>query len=166
MKKKKSFITLAIVAAVLLLGVGYALNAIDLTVNGDITISPDDSNFVVEFTDATVTGTGNTADKGDGKTATLHVESLKTVGDTLTATYTITNSSKAGLNADITTPTVQYATDTANGFYEVTSALENTTAIAPAGTKKMTVTVKLVKAPTEEVTGNFTISFKANPVAS
>ncbi len=164
MKKKKSFVVLALIVAVLVLGVGYAISSVNLSVNGDVKISPDDSNFDVNFTDATVTGTNNTATKGDGKTATLHVESLKTVGDTVTATYTITNDSKAGINASLTNPTVAYTEDDAKGFYEVTSTLADTTAIAPAGTKEMTVTVKLVKAPTDEVTGNFTISFTASPV--
>ena len=50
MKKKKSFVALALVVAVLVLGVGYALTTIDLKVNGDITVSPDDSNFDVNFT--------------------------------------------------------------------------------------------------------------------
>ena len=77
MKKKKSFIALALVVAVLVLGVGYALTVIDLKVNGDITVSPDDSNFDVNFTNASITTTGtlagqtDTSTKGDGKTATL-----------------------------------------------------------------------------------------------
>ena len=50
MKKKKSFVALALVVAVLVLGVGYALTTIDLKVNDDITVSPDDSNFDVNFT--------------------------------------------------------------------------------------------------------------------
>ena len=89
MKKKKSFVALALVVAVLVLGVGYALTTIDLKVNGDITVSPDDSNFDVNFTDASITTTGtltgktDTADKGNGKTATLSVKTLKTVGEKL-----------------------------------------------------------------------------------
>ena len=41
---------MVLVVAVLVLGVGYALTTIDLKVNDDITVSPDDSNFDVNFT--------------------------------------------------------------------------------------------------------------------
>ena len=100
MKKKKSFVALALVVAVLVLGVGYALTTIDLKVNGDITVSPDDSNFDVNFTDAKITTAGtlagqtDAATKGDGKTATLSVKTLKTVGEKVVVEYTITNNSK------------------------------------------------------------------------
>lgn len=41
---------MVLVVAVLVLGVGYVLTTIDLKVNDDITVSPDDSNFDVNFT--------------------------------------------------------------------------------------------------------------------
>lgn len=163
MKKKKNFTLLGLVVAVLVLGIGYAISSIDLKVNGDVKISPDDSNFIVEFTNANVAGDKDTATIGDGKTATLHVETLKTVGDEVVATYTITNKSKAGLNATLTNPTVNYTADDAKGYYEVTAVLADTNAIAPNGTETLTVTVKLVKAPFTEVTGNFEVAFQATP---
>ena len=168
MKKKKSFVALALVVAVLVLGVGYALNTIDLKVNGDITVSPDDSNFDVNFTDAsittagTLTGKTDTADKGNGKTATLSVKTLKTVGEKVVAEYTITNNSKAGINATLSNPTATQTDDAAKGYYTVTATLVDTNPIAPNETKKLTVTVELVKAPLEEVTGNFTVAFNAS----
>lgn len=168
MKKKKSFVALALVVAVLVLGVGYALNTIDLKVNGDITVSPDDSNFDVKFTAASITTKGtlagqtDTATIGDGKEATLSVKTLKTVGEKVVAEYTITNNSKAGINATLTTPTATQTNDAAKDYYTVTATLENNDAIIPNGTKKLTVTVELVKAPLEDVTGNFTVTFKAS----
>ncbi len=168
MKKKKSFVALALVVAVLVLGVGYALTTIDLKVNGDITVSPDDSNFDVNFTDASITTTGtltgktDTADKGNGKTATLSVKTLKTVGEKVVAEYTITNNSKAGINATLSNPTATQTDDTAKDYYTVTATLADANPIAPNGTKKLTVTVELVKAPLEEVTGNFTVTFNAS----
>lgn len=168
MKKKKSFIALALFVAVLVLGVGYALTTIDLKVNGDITVSPDDSNFDVNFTDAKITTTGSlagqtdVATKGDGKTATLSVKSLKTVGEKVVAEYTITNNSKAGINATLSNPTATQTTDAAKDYYTVTVTLADTNPIAPNGTKKLTVTVELVKAPLDEVTGAFEVTFNAN----
>lgn len=166
MRKKKSFATLALLVAVLILGVGYAISSIDLKVNGDVTISPDDSNFNVEFTDATVDGTGNTATVGTGKVATLSVKSLKEVGNKVTATYTITNLSKAGINATLDSLAVTPADDAAKDYYKATAVFGSTNAIVPNGTETLTVTVELVKAPLEEVTGSFAVSFKANPVAA
>lgn len=168
MKKKKSFVALALFVAVLVLGVGYALTTIDLKVNGDITVSPDDSNFDVNFTDAKITTTGSlagqtdVATKGDGKTATLSVKSLKTVGEKVVAEYTITNNSKAGINATLSNPTATQTTDAAKDYYTVTVTLADTNPIAPNGTKKLTVTVELVKAPLDEVTGAFEVTFNAN----
>ena len=168
MKKKKSFVALALFVAVLVLGVGYALTTIDLKVNGDITVSPDDSNLDVNFTDAKITTTGSlagqtdVATKGDGKTATLSVKSLKTVGEKVVAEYTITNNSKAGINATLSNPTATQTNDAAKDYYTVTVTLADTNPIAPNGTKKLTVTVELVKAPLDEVTGAFEVTFNAN----
>ena len=168
MKKKKSFVALALVVAVLVLGVGYALTTIDLKVNGDITVSPDDSNFDVKFTNATVTGHGTVQDKtdeaniGDGRTATLSVKTLKTVGEKVVAEYTITNNSKAGINATLSNPTATQKDDDAKDYYKVTAELADNNAIVPNGTKKLTVTVELVKAPLDEVTGAFEVKFNAN----
>lgn len=166
MKKKKSFVTLALIVAVLILGVGYAISNVDLTVNGDVKVSPNNNNFKVLFTAANITGTGNTATVGTGTEATLHVETLESVGDTVTATYTITNQSQAGINASLSNPTVTYTEDAAKGYYEITAVLADTTAIVPNGTKTLTVTVKLVKAPVEEITGNFKVNFTATPQAA
>ncbi len=168
MKKKKSFVALALVVAVLVLGVGYALTTIDLKVNGDITVSPDDSNFDVNFTDAKITTAGtlagqtDAATKGDGKTATLSVKTLKTVGEKVVAEYTITNNSKAGINATLSNPTATQTDDAAKDYYKVTAELADNNAIVPNGTKKLTVTVELVKAPLDEVTGAFEVTFNAN----
>ena len=52
--------------------------------------------------------------------------------------------------------------DTAKDYYTVTAELADNAAIAPNGTKKLTVTVELVKAPLDEVTGAFEVTFNAN----
>lgn len=168
MKKRKSVITLALIASILVLGVGYALRTIDLAADGDLKIAPDDSNFDVKITDAIVSGEGNTATVGDNLTATLHVETLKTVGDEVTATYTITNNSKAGINAKIefANPSVTYTEDTAKGYYNVEATFDNNDSIAPTKTKTLIVKVTLVKAPLEDVTGTFKVSMTANAEAN
>ena len=89
-------------------------------------------------------------------------KTLKTVGEKVVAEYTITNNSKAGINATLSNPTATQTDDTAKDYYTVTATLADTNPIAPNGTKKLTVTVELVKAPLEEVTGNFTIAFNAS----
>ena len=166
MRKKKSFAALALLVAVLVLGVGYALTTANLGVDGNVTITPDDSNFSVLFTNATVEGAGNTATVGDTKTATLNVSSLKTVGDKVVATYIITNKSKAGINATLEGLVVTPAEDAAKDFYTATAEFNTTDPIAPNGTATLTVTVELVKAPIDEVTGTFKVNFKATPIAA
>ncbi len=49
MKKKKSFTRLLIILAVLFLGVGYAaITSRTLTINGNVTVNPNENDFDVE----------------------------------------------------------------------------------------------------------------------
>ena len=164
MKKNKTLLGVALLIAVLMLGVGYALTSIPLTLNGTMNAETNNENFKVEFTKAEKSNDADTA-TFTGTTATYNVNSLKTVGDEATATFTITNLSKAGINTNITANEAQ-VTD-AGQYFEVTTQLTNNTNVAVNGTATYTVTVKLVKAPVETAaTGTFTVSFNAEAVAA
>ena len=175
MKKRKSFAALALIVAVLILGVGYAINNVDLTVTSDVKVNADDNNFKVEFTKAIVDneGTGNTATVGDGTEATLHVESLSAVGDIIQATYIITNNSATGIEAALSSPSITYKNPDgdsidADEYYEVTvdfnGSVDPVLAVGEEATLR--VVVKLLKAPVNDITGNFTVSFNAQPQAA
>ena len=99
MKKKKSFTGLLIILAVLFLGVGYAaITSRTLTINGNVTVNPNENDFDVVFkgaptitdgTDPATTAT-NTYDSTN-RTATLTVDGLEKAGDKVVVTYTIEN---------------------------------------------------------------------------
>ena len=171
MKKNKTLLGVALLIAVLMLGVGYALTSKELQVGGEVTVATDDANFVVEFTNAeddNATANEATIYGTDAKLASFTVTSLKAVGQTAKATYTITNSSNVGINAEILTAT---ATETANGeYFEVTPTLkyaDEDKILAVGESATLEVLVTLTKAPVDAaVTGTFTVDFKATPKAA
>lgn len=164
MKNKKTFIVLAVLIAVLMLGIGYAaVSNIALKIDGSATASPNADNFVVKFTDAQVGDSATTtATVGDGKTATLTVTGLTAKGDTAEATYTVSNLS-ADLLADLTDDVI---TNDNTEYFEVTTEFEPTTLAAKTGTTTIKVVVELIKTPIgdADVTANIDVDFTAEPV--
>ncbi|MBQ7105189.1 MAG: hypothetical protein IJN90_04960 [Bacilli bacterium] len=153
MKKKNSFLVVALLIAVLMLGVGYALTTLDLNVTGTATAKDAASSFDVEFTDATAgtaTSTASsTATIGDGETATMSA-TLTNVGESQTVTFTVKNNSQKGLAAKLTAANVKvYASDGttpyASSYFTVTPTVSDVT-IAAGQTTTFTVTVTLNKA--------------------
>lgn len=150
MRNKRTFIGVALLIAVLMLGVGYAaVTSRTLKITGDATATPDDTNFVVEFdesVDPTTGGNGTTvALITDGDEATINVSGLTTAGQSATATYTIKNSSK-GIGANLTAATS--VTGTNADFFSVDCAFDKTTIGADESTT-VTVTVTLEKTPVD-----------------
>lgn len=162
MKKNRTLLGVALVIALLVLGVGYAWQTLSPTVNGTATISESTDNFVVALENPTVNGTGNTF-TSNGLTGTLTVNSLKSVGDTVTATVEVVNRSDVGIKASVTDDTVTEV-DTGN-YFTVTTDWEATELTSNGGKKLMTITVKLDKAPISEVSGTFTIKMDATAQA-
>ena len=168
MKKNKTLLGVALLIAVLMLGIGYALSTTTLTVGGTVTVDPEQTNFVVKFTDAQDdNAAANEATIGDGTNATFTVTSLTAVGDTAVATYTVKNNSNVGINAKIAAATVNK--ETANSeYYTATAKFADGTDVLEVGeSATLTVTVKLDKAPVDAaITGKFTVSFTATPEAA
>lgn len=167
MKKNKTLLGVALLIAVLMLGIGYALNTKPLSLTGTATANPTDSNFIVEFSSASADNANDTAviDADDATKATYTVTSLTSVGQTATATFKIKNLSNVGINADITEGTLSETDD--GDYFEVTTKLENNTGVVKDGEATYTVTVKLIKAPvTDAVTGEFSVGFTASAVAA
>ena len=175
MKKKNSMVTLVVLVAILVLGVGYAVvTGVNLTISGNAsTVS---SDLKVRFT-GTPVGACNgckresetenpatvTATKTDDLTATIKVENLEEVGDTATATYTIENY-ESDLSANLVVGTI---TNSKNTFFQVTATLGNAT-IASGASTTVTVTVKLIKSPitAEDSSTTITVPITATPIAS
>lgn len=164
MKKNRTLLGVALVIALLVLGIGYAWDTLSPTVKGTATISANEDNFVVALANPTVgnSDAGNTFTV-DGLTGTLTVKSLKSVGETVTATVEVINNSDIGIKAKVTDDTVAEQ-DTGN-YFTVTTDWVATELASNGGKKLMTITVKLDKAPIAEATGTFEITMDATAEA-
>ena len=159
--KKKTFMGLVLLLAVLVLGVGYALTAADLTVSGTATANTATSGFTVEFSKAEK-GANDTTEiteiTTNGTAATMNV-SLTNVGDEATGTFTIKNNSDAGMIADLSKAVIAVTANDKSDYFEVTYGELSEDEIAVGGEATFTVTIKLIKANVSDtaVTGNYTV---------
>ena len=167
MRKRKTMLGLALIVAVLVLGVGYAVvSGVNLTISGTAATETKDLNVYfdgVTSKDAGTTGATVTAtSENESLTATIAVTGLKKVGDVVTATYEIKNN-----EADLSASIVQDSIDNSKSdFFEVTTDMETAKVVAAQGTTTVTVTVKVIKLPIEEAdsTTNITVTLAATPV--
>ena len=175
MKKKGTFVGLAIVIAILLLGIGYAaVSHVTLTINGSAKATPSDNNFKVVITnDPTPKAVVNkqageitaTPTATDTATADFDITGMSQKGDKVTLTYTIKNNS-ADLEAKLGEPVVSFTTGDKD-YFKVTSTLKEGTnpLAANGGTREVEVVVELLKTPIDaekECSGAVTID--AEPV--
>ena len=174
MKKRTSII--AILIAILLLGVGYAVvNNRTLTVNGAATVTADDSNFVVKFdqqstftVDATgaPAGTVANATRTSDLVAAFSVTGLTQQGDEVVFTYPIVNESET-LGASLASPTVTFTNTGANEYFNVTATLSSNALAANGGTANLVVTVTVTKTPiTADESTSGTVTVVASPTNS
>ena len=163
-KKSLSIVLFALIA-VIVLGVGYAaISAINLTINGNATATPSQSNFTVKFMDDTehsfTTYKEITAANGEkvfdltenevasvtgDLLASFSTQELSAAGDEAIVIYTIKNTSP-DLKADI----VVSSTNSNSEYFQVTNVLGNndTSITLTAGaTTTVTVKVKVLKTP-------------------
>ena len=162
MKKKRTFLVVALLVAALSLAVGYAAITKNLSVTGSASATTKDDNFKVRFTGTPTTTDGSkvTATITNELAAKINVSGLTTTGDTVTATYTIENYS-AELGANLALGSI---TNTNSEYFEVTASLDNS-AIAKGETTTLTVTVKLLKTPVENQTTDITVPVTATATA-
>jgi hypothetical protein len=164
MKKTTKIIIVSIVAAILLLGIGYAaITNITLNIGGTLEADPNQANFDVGFdldTTPTVSNASKvTATLTDKLNATIEVKDLTVVGESATATYTVKNAS-ADLSADLAV-----ATTNDNEEHFTIKAEIGKTSLTPGDSTTVIVTATLTKAPiTESVEANVTATLTAIPV--
>ena len=167
MKKKNTLLAVALLIGVLALGIGYALTASDLTINGTATAKDTSSNFSVVFdTTVTPTGTATTKSITNTTTATMTVE-LEDVGDKQNAVFTIKNASTSNINAiveatDISATFVAHSggltAAQAAEYFKVTPTCTAAT-LAPNATTTCTVEVELLKVAVDgDKVGEFTVT--------
>ena len=163
MKNKKTFVGIALLIVVLVLGIAYAAITDTLTIDGSAIAGVVDANFKVAFTGNTeVTNDAVAiAEAVDGeKTAELNVTGLKAAGETVTAKFEVDNTSN-GLNADLAVAHVNDNTE----YFEVTTSVENAN-IAVDGKTNVVVTVKLLKTPIEQQEANIDVTLTATAVVA
>ena len=154
MKKRTGI--LGVLIAIVLIGIGYAaVTAVNLTINGNGTITPNDENFKVVYTGVTSTANPTTINVAtdtigtEGVTTTsFTVTNMTKKDDTVTLTYTIQNKSadyKAVLNEASTYLSVTGDTE----YFSVTPGTFASTTLNPDGTTTQTVTVTALKTPAD-----------------
>ena len=154
MKKRTGI--LGVLIAIVLIGIGYAaVTAVNLTINGNGTITPNDENFKVVYTGVTSTANPTTINVAtdtigtEGVTTTsFTVTNMTKKDDTVTLTYTIQNKSadyKAVLNEASTYLAVTGDTE----YFSVTPGTFASTTLNPDGTTTQTVTVTALKTPAD-----------------
>ena len=153
----------------MIVGVGYSVvtDVLDITGSADVNHSAAEEAFNVDihFSDVVVVGNA-----GDGDTASRNadnvdkasftVNSLQGKDDTATFTFTIVND---GDLAATVTPTLSANLGNTNPeYFSITSDWNGQPKILAAGAElTYTVTVKLVKTPTETIAGSFLIELTA-----
>lgn len=180
MKRKNTLLGVGLLVAIIGLGIGYAIQAQELKVEGTATAQESATSFVVKFTDVTPTTAQTTTNGSDGiltsvlanKTsdnkATMEV-TLTNLNDEVSASFTIQNASQKGLSAKIAPENIKiYSQGTtseySSDYFDVTHNINETKTIQ-SGTENeltFTVTVKLKKAfvssdANNTVTENFDI---------
>ena len=162
MRKTNKIIIAIILISVMLLGIGYAaIQNITLNVTGTAQADPNQANFTVKFSETTSVSDASKviAAVTNDTNATINVEGLTAAGETVTATYTVQNTSD-DLSADLTVET----TNSNKEYFTISSELEKTSLIAGEATT-LTVTVELIKTPiTDTETATIGIQLTAAPV--
>lgn len=192
MKRRKTFIGMIMLIAVLVLGVGYAaVTGVKLTINGKANAVAN-ADFKVIFDTANHTPVLNpeatdTITWGEPQKTTQRVEAAYESDLTANMTVVLDSDKRSGsatfrvknnseeLGATIQAAVTQVAGDYAD-YFEVTKAYgeykgvtfaEGTTTLEAGDTVDVTVTVTLKKLPVLDITDQvFTVQLNADPVAA
>ena len=162
MTKTNKIIAAIVVVAVLVIGVGYAaIQNITLNIEGTANANASQANFTVALSGTPTVSDASkvTAAVTDDLNATLNVTGLTAKGETVTATYTIQNTS-ADLSANLSAITSNSNTE----YFAVTSDFD-AESIEKGAATTITVTVALIKTPiTESVSSTVGVQITAEPV--
>jgi len=164
MKNRKTVVVAFLLVAVMLLGVGYAALTDTLTIGGSADITKDGAqnsfNEDIYFSNAEANNGHDVVEimSGDPDTATFTINSLSGKGDKAQITFTIRND--GDLSANVTPSLADNDEPEYFNIYSDWRDGENnilTKTLAAGGTITYTLTVELLKTPTEAHTGQFTV---------
>ena len=165
MKNRKGLIAF-MVLAVMLLGIGYAAlsDTLDITGSADVNQSAAEEAFNedIYFSAAVANEEGNTAsiNSDNNDKASFTAKTLKGKGDKVTFTFTIKND---GDVAATVTPKLNATLGNTNPeYFSLTSDWGGAAKTLDAGGElTYTVTIELLKTPTETVAGSFLVELTA-----
>ena len=159
MKNRKNLIIAFVIAALLVIGVGYAAVAnVTLTAGGEV--HAEAKAFDVTFQTSEnyeVTENGHKATINDAKEKTL---TQTGAGNAVTYTFVIQNTSEYNAKVEVTTD----ATD--NEYFNYTVDCGTGEVAKLTGTLTVTVTVELLKYPVESVDHTFSVVLTATQQAN
>ena len=144
MRKTNKIIIAIILISVMLLGIGYAaIQNITLNITGTATADPSQANFTVKFSGEPTVSDASKVEAAitDDVNATINVEGLTAAGESVTATYTVQNTSK-DLSANLSV-----LTSNSNEEYFLTESKLAKPCLTAGQATTLTVTVKLIKTP-------------------
>lgn len=166
MKKKKSLLSLGILALVLVLGVGYAVvTAVDLTFGGKATVADAVIKVDIENAAAVTAGkaiTTHTWTENSHATADTFTITGMALNEEVTITYTLKNH-ETDVAANIAQK-VALSNDNTE-YFDATYTIDDST-IAANGTGTVTVKVKLKKTPVVEDYNTANIGFTVQATAA
>ena len=171
--KNRKFVLLAfLLIATIVVGVGYAAITSSLSLVGTNMVKKSDDNLKVVFTGVEVSNeegyiTAVTASIANGDyptTATFQTENFKKEGDKAKAVFTIENKSNgldatiADANAVVTVKKVaDGATLDADEYFKIT-VVHAEHELAVGDTTTLTVTIELLKTPTDDISIEYTVT--------
>ena len=177
MKNRKIVVVAFLVAAVMLLGVGYAALTDTLTIIGNAHIDVDTANktfdekvyfSAAEATSSTGTGTTEDIVSFTGDDATFTANRLATVGQVSTFTFTITNDSNVdaliSVNATKLSGTENPSNSNTEKFTVAYSYPDGMTIAKQGGTITVVVTVTVAEPVTSATSATFGIELTATSV--
>ena len=166
MKNRRNVVIAFMIVAVMLLGIGYAAlsDTLDITGSADVNQSAAEEAFNedVYFSAAVANEEGNTAsvNADNNDKASFTAATLKGKGDKVTFTFTIKNDGDVA--ADVTPKLNATLGNTNSEYFAISSDWDGAAKTLAAHSEiTYTVTVELLKTPTETISGSFLIELVA-----
>ena len=166
MKNRRNVVVAFLVVAVMLLGIGYAAltDVLDITGSVDVNQSAAQNEFDqdIYFSAAVANQEGNTAsvNNDNNDKASFSAKTLKLKGDKVTFTFTIKNDGE--LDALVTPKLNATLGNTNPEYFNITSDWNGASKVLAAHSEiTYTITVELIKIPTDAVTGSFLVELNA-----
>ena len=166
MKNRRNVVVAFLVVAVMLLGIGYAAlsDTLDITGSADVNQSAAEEAFNedIYFSAAVANESGNTAsvNADNNDKASFTAATLKGKGDKVTFTFTIAND--GDLAATVTPKLNASIGNTNSEYFSIVSDWDGAAKnLAAHSTITYTITVELLKTPTETISGSFLVELTA-----